>query len=140
MLNGFKRKPVIVLANGCYDVFHAGHLAHLKEARAMGDNLIVALTVDSWVKKGPGRPINKWADRAALLKELRCVDEVIPSIGAIQAISEVRPTIFVKGIDYADGRNWTEGVEAVCKELGVELRFTTTPKTSAAEIIRKAMA
>jgi bifunctional ADP-heptose synthase (sugar kinase/adenylyltransferase) len=104
----------------------------------MGDRLIVSLTVDAWVKKGPGRPFNKWAERADMLRELRCVDEVIPTIGAVAAIREVRPTYFVKGMDYAEGKNWTEDVEAICREVGTELRFTTTDKTSIDQIMKRA--
>lgn len=130
----------IVLTNGCFDVFHIGHLEHLRQARSMGDKLIVALTHDEAVNKGPGKPVNKWAARAELLRELRCVDEVIGTSSAVTAIRLVRPTYFVKGVDYADGKHWTEDVNAACYEVGTTVRFTDTPKTSAAEIIRKAIA
>ena len=130
----------IVLANGCYDILHAGHVQHLKQARSMGDRLIVALTLDEFVNKGPGRPINKWHARAEVLRELRCVDEVIPTVGACSAIQAIRPTYFVKGIDYADGDRWTEAIEKTCEEVGTVLRFTDTPKQSVTEIIRKALA
>lgn len=128
-----------VLANGCFDILHAGHLAHLKEARAMGDFLIVSLTVDSHVNKGPRRPIYTWEDRAALLRELRCVDQVERSKNAVDAILAWRPDIFVKGIDYAGGGAWTEDILAACKEVGAAIRFTSSPKMSASETIRKIM-
>ena len=130
----------IVLANGVFDVLHIGHIEHLKQARAMGDKLVVGLTVDKMVNKGPGRPFNKWNDRAAMLRELRCVDEVVSAYGGVHAIRMVRPYCFVKGIDYADGRVWTEEVVKVCDELGVIITFTTTPKRSSSEIIRLTMA
>lgn len=140
----FVRKPmrwpmIKVLANGCFDVLHDGHLQHLREAREMGDCLIVSLTEDAHVNKGPGRPINCWSERAELLKELRCVDGVVPARNACEAIRWIRPTIFVKGIDYAGMDKFTEDVAAACKEVGAELRFTTSAKKSASEIIRKAM-
>lgn len=106
----------------------------------MGDYLIVSVTTDENVNKGPGRPINSLEKRMDLLRELRCVDEVVAANSAIEAIKAVCPAIFVKGIDYADGRSWTEDVERVCASIGCEVRFTTSAKTSAAEIIRKAMA
>lgn len=130
----------IVLANGVFDVLHVGHIEHLREARAMGDMLIVALTDDDYVRKGPGRPINSWSDRAAMLKELRCVSQVIHSLGAVSAIREIRPNLFVKGIDYADGKRFTEEVEHACKMYGAKLCFTSSQKRSAKEIIQKAMA
>ena len=129
-----------VLASGCFDVLHFGHLEHLREARAMGDYLIVALTEDAFVNKGPGRPINHWPERAELLRELRCVDEVISARNSVEAIRATRPTIFVKGIDYALGDRFTEDVEGACKETGAELRFTSSAKRSATDIIKKAMA
>ena len=134
------RWPMIkVLCNGCFDVLHHGHLEHLREARAMGDYLVVSLTEDAFVNKGEGRPINHWPERAEMLRELKCVDEVVPARNSCEAIRSVRPTIFVKGIDYAGMDKFTEDVEAACKEVGAELKFTTSAKKSASEIIRKAM-
>lgn len=130
----------VVLANGCFDILHIGHVEHLKQARAMGDKLIVALTHDAFVNKGPNRPINNWAARAEVLRELRCVDEVIGSDSAMAAIRLLKPTYFVKGADYADGAHWTEDVLAACEEVGTLIKFTTTTKISATDIIRKAMA
>lgn len=104
----------------------------------MGDYLIVSLTVDEYVNKGPGRPIYNWEDRAALLSELRCVDLVVPTKSAVDAIREWTPDIFVKGIDYVNG-GWTEDVLSACKQVGAEIRFTSTPKLSASETIRKVM-
>ena len=106
----------------------------------MGDRLIVSLTNDAFVNKGPGRPINHWAARAEVLRELRCVDEVIGTDNAITAIRILKPTYFVKGVDYADGKGWTEDVAAACAEAGTVIRFTTTPKQSATDLIRKALA
>jgi rfaE bifunctional protein nucleotidyltransferase chain/domain len=126
------------MANGCFDLLHAGHVAHLRAARAMGDFLIVSLTEDAYVGKGPGRPIYTWEDRAALLRELRCVDVVVQTKNAVDAIRKWSPDIFVKGVDYVNG-GWTEDVIAACKEVGAELRFTSTPKMSASETIRKIM-
>ena len=130
---------ITVMVNGCFDVLHYGHLLHLREAANMGDRLIVALTEDAWVRKGPGRPINHWEHRAEMLREFRCVDQVFRTIGSVSALREYRPDIFVKGVDYAAGDRWTEGVESVCREVGAKLAFTSTPKMSATDIIRKAL-
>ena len=129
----------IVLANGCFDVLHPGHIAHLQEACDMGTYLVVALTVDEAVNKGPGRPLYKWTDRARVLRALRCVSEVISTSSAVAAIKHVRPHIFVKGIDYAGGDRWTEDVESACKRVGAEIRFTKAQKQSVTDVIKRAM-
>lgn len=129
----------VILTNGCFDVLHVGHIQHLREARAMGDRLVVALTVDAGVsKKGHGRPFNTWDERAEMLRELRCVSEVVQTESACAAILSVRPNYFVKGIDYASGERFTENVEEACKAVGAKLVFTNTPKRSIGEILRKA--
>jgi rfaE bifunctional protein nucleotidyltransferase chain/domain len=128
-----------VMANGCFDLLHPGHIAHLRAARDLGDYLIVSLTLDEYVGKGPGRPIYIWKDRAEVLRELRCVDVVVPTKNAVDAIRLWRPDIFVKGVDYLNG-GWTEDVISACKEVGAELMFTTTPKRSASDAIRKVIA
>ena len=130
----------VVLANGVFDVLHYGHLLHLREARSMGTRLVVALTLDDAVRKGPGRPLNKWPYRAAVMLELRCVSEVIASNSSIEAIYKVKPDIFVKGIDYAKGDMFTEDVEEACRFVGAEVRFTSTPKMSVSDIIKRTMA
>ena len=130
----------IVLASGVFDILHAGHVSHLRQARDMGDKLVVAVTGDQHVNKGPGRPINDWYSRANVLRELRCVDDVVWTENSVGSILLLKPTIFVKGIDYAAGDRWTEDVEAACRKVGAKIAFTTTPKMSATEIIRKAMA
>jgi rfaE bifunctional protein nucleotidyltransferase chain/domain len=100
---------MIVLANGCFDIFHYGHLAHLEAAseiaRNAGARLVIALTSDRFVNKGPGRPVFNQEQRALLLRALRIVDHVVisdaPSPAAI--IQEYQPAIYVKGKEY-EGR------------------------------------
>ncbi len=131
---------MIVLANGCFDVIHIGHIEHLREARAMGRFLYVSLTVDEFVNKGPGRPLYTWEDRAQVLRALRCVDAVRKTTSAVEAIRTIKPDIFVKGIDYAGMDRFTEDVVAACREVGAEIRFTRAPKQSVTEIIRQTQA
>lgn len=122
---------VIVLANGVFDVLHAGHVEHLRQARSMGHFLFVSLTEDEFVRKGPGRPINAWESRALVLRELRSVSSVFATPNAVEAIRRIRPNIFVKGIDYASGDRFTEDVVQACLDVKCELRYTTTPKRTA---------
>ncbi|MFO0493466.1 MAG: adenylyltransferase/cytidyltransferase family protein, partial [bacterium] len=96
--------PKVVLANGCFDVLHAGHVSLLRRAAALGDFLVVAVNGDESVRrlKGAGRPIYPIADRAQLLGELECVgavvvfDEPTPE----NVVHAVRPDVLVKGRQY----------------------------------------
>ena len=122
-----------VLANGVFD-FHYGHLIHLQQARAMGDRLVVSVTKDNAVNKGKGRPVFSAVQRCQILRELRCVDEVIQVDSAMDALERVRPSVFIKGPDYVDS------IEPVhrefCQRNGIEIRFTAGPKLSSREIFK----
>ncbi|MBT2594132.1 D-glycero-beta-D-manno-heptose 1-phosphate adenylyltransferase [Arthrobacter sp. ISL-72] len=94
----------IVLTNGCFDVLHRGHTRYLNQAKQLGDILVVALNSDESVRrlKGPGRPINTVADRAAVIAALSCVDyvTVFDTPTPIPLIEKLRPDIYAKGGDY----------------------------------------
>lgn len=112
----------LVLAIGCFDILHAGHIQHLKEARSLGDRLIVALTVDECVNKGPNRPVYPWHLRAMDLMELRCVDEVIANRNGADTIRRVRPDVFVKGMDASPHG---EDLLKACADVGAKISFTS---------------
>ena len=94
----------IVFTNGCFDILHAGHVSSIEFAKSKGDVLIVGLNSDSSIKglKGPGRPINKQADRALVLAALESVDAVclFSQETPLELIKLVRPDVLVKGADY----------------------------------------
>ena len=97
----------VVFTNGVFDVLHPGHVRYLKEARALGDRLIVGINSDRSVRalgKGPHRPINPEHERAEVLRALACVDEVVifdePDPHAI--IARIQPDILVKGADWGE--------------------------------------
>ncbi|CAI3797521.1 D-glycero-beta-D-manno-heptose 1-phosphate adenylyltransferase [Pseudarthrobacter sp. MM222] len=96
---------VIVLTNGCFDVLHRGHTRYLNQAKQLGDILVVALNSDDSVRliKGPDRPINTVADRAAVIAALSCVDyvTVFDTATPIPLIDQLRPEIYAKGGDYS---------------------------------------
>ncbi|MEC6824356.1 bifunctional D-glycero-beta-D-manno-heptose-7-phosphate kinase/D-glycero-beta-D-manno-heptose 1-phosphate adenylyltransferase HldE [Photobacterium piscicola] len=98
------RGETVVMTNGCFDILHAGHVAYLTEAAKLGDRLIVAVNSDDSVKglKGPGRPVNPEDRRMAVLAGLGAVDWVVPFTEETpqRLISEVLPSILVKGGDY----------------------------------------
>jgi rfaE bifunctional protein nucleotidyltransferase chain/domain len=96
----------VVLANGCFDLLHVGHVRYLDAARALGDVLFVGLNSDAAVArlKGPGRPLVPAAERAEILAGLRAVDHVVvfDEDTADRLVSLVRPAVHAKGTDYTD--------------------------------------
>jgi D-beta-D-heptose 7-phosphate kinase/D-beta-D-heptose 1-phosphate adenosyltransferase len=97
----------VVVAGGCFDLLHAGHVRMLQAARALGDCLIVCLNSDASVRrlKGSGRPLVSERDRAAVLTGLACVDavDIFAEDTPEAALRRVRPDVFVKGADYSAG-------------------------------------
>lgn len=96
----------VVLANGIFDTLHAGHVQFLRQAKALGDMLVVGINSDASAHrlKGKGRPINSARDRVALVSALDMVDEVVlfDEDTPAQLIRLLRPAIHVKGGDYVD--------------------------------------
>lgn len=94
----------IVFTNGCFDILHAGHVAYLQEARALGDRLVVAINSDESVKrlKGEGRPVNTLVRRAQVLAALGVVDWVVSfADDTPEALLQLlQPEVLVKGGDY----------------------------------------
>ncbi len=95
----------VVATGGCFDLLHAGHVAVLQQARALGDCLVVLLNGDDSVRrlKGPTRPLQSEGDRADVLRALGCVDAVLVfgEDTPAQALAALRPDVFAKGGDYA---------------------------------------
>ncbi|HWD44852.1 MAG TPA: PfkB family carbohydrate kinase [Actinomycetota bacterium] len=95
----------VVATGGCFDLLHAGHVATLRAARALGDCLIVCLNSDDSVRrlKGPERPLVGLADRVAVLEALGCVDVAVPFDERTPeaVLRRLRPDVFAKGGDYA---------------------------------------
>jgi len=92
------------VTNGCFDLLHLGHVTYLESARECGDVLLVGLNSDAAVRelKGPSRPVNAEADRAAVLAALQSVDGVcvFTDKTAIRFLTLAQPDIYAKGGDY----------------------------------------
>ena len=119
----------VVLANGCFDTLHVGHVRYLAGAKREGDILIVAVNADSCARglKGPGRPILDELARAQLVAALRDVDYVTifyePNVEAL--LEELRPDVHAKGTDYT-AENVPE--RAVSDRLGIRVAIVGDPK------------
>jgi D-glycero-beta-D-manno-heptose 1-phosphate adenylyltransferase len=96
----------VVLANGCFDILHVGHVRYLEAACELGDVLVVAVNSDRSVRsiKEPGRPILDETERVALISALRCVDHVVlfdePDVKRV--IDVLKPAVHAKGTDYTE--------------------------------------
>jgi cytidyltransferase-like protein len=124
-----RQGKTIVQCHGTFDLIHPGHIAHFEEARALGDVLVVTITGEKFVNKGPGRPYFNDQLRTRWLAALQCVDHVavVPFPAAEEAIRCVRPHFYCKGREYADPMsdltgNFTHDIEAV-QEVGGEIRY-----------------
>lgn len=119
----------IVLANGCFDLLHVGHVRYLRAARALGDVLFVGVNSDAAVTrlKGPGRPLMAATERAELLASLRAVDHVVvfDDDTADRLLAALRPAIHAKGTDYGPD-NVPEA--ATARALGTEVAIVGDPK------------
>ena len=112
----------VVFTNGCFDLLHRGHLFLLREARKLGDMLVVGVNSDASARrvKGSGRPVMLEEDRVELLEALPCVDHVVvfDEDTPEALIRRVKPDLHVKGGDHADERL---PEESVVEELGGEV-------------------
>jgi D-glycero-beta-D-manno-heptose 1-phosphate adenylyltransferase len=119
----------VVLANGCFDTLHVGHIRYLAGAKREGDVLVVAVNSDASVRqlKGPGRPILDEEARAQLVAALRDVDFVLifsePNVEAL--LRELRPDVHAKGTDYTAA---TVPERAVSEQLGIRVAIVGDPK------------
>jgi D-beta-D-heptose 7-phosphate kinase/D-beta-D-heptose 1-phosphate adenosyltransferase len=103
-LAALPRPKTLCFTNGCFDLLHPGHVQYLADARALGDFLVVGLNSDASVArlKGPGRPLQDEAARAAVLLGLRSVDAVVrfDEDTPLELIRVLQPEVLVKGGDY----------------------------------------
>lgn len=128
----------IVLANGIFDLPHVGHLRYLRAARACGDWLVVAVNDDPGARrlKGKGRPIQKAAERAALVAAVRGVDRVVLFSGRTvgRVIRRLRPDVHCKGTDYTPE---TVPERALVTAYGGTVRVVGDPKHHSSTTVLK---
>lgn len=142
-LTAYRGKQKIAQCHGVFDLLHIGHIKHLQHAKSVGDILIVSITPDRFVNKGPGRPYFPEHLRAEALAALSCVDFVVindyPT--AVEAINIIKPNVYVKGIEYQNIANDITGKisdeEAAVNAIGGELCFTNDIVFSSSSLLNK---
>ncbi|HAT50174.1 MAG: adenylyltransferase/cytidyltransferase family protein [Nitrospirae bacterium] len=133
----------VVLCHGTFDLLHPGHIRHLTKAKEFGDRLLVTVTADRFVKKGPGRPVFPGTLRAESLAALAVVDGVaiVEDVTAIPAIQTIRPKVYAKGSDYVDAKDDISGnirrEQAEVHGVGGEVRFTDGITFSSSRLINQ---
>ena len=132
----------IVLCHGCFDLMHPGHIRHFQAAKKMGDVLVVTVTPDIYVDKGPGRPIFTQDLRTQCIAALECVDYAAinrwPT--AEQLLRLLRPDIYVKGQEFENLEDKTGKLQKeleVVREIGAEIRFTHEVVFSSTKLINQ---
>jgi len=129
----------VVLANGCFDLFHVGHIRYLEGAKAAGDFLIVAVNSDEQVvkQKGEGRPFMPENERAEIIAALRCVDlvTIFPEPTVAEVIRSIKPDFHAKGTDYTSDSVPEKDIVA---EVGGKVIIVGDPKDhSSSDMLRK---
>ena len=129
----------VVFTNGVFDLLHPGHVRYLREARALGDALIVGLNSDRSVRanKGPERPITPENERAEILLALECVDAVaiFDDDTPAEIIRRVQPDVLVKGADW--GPDNIVGRDTVEARGGRVVRMPLLEGYSTTELLRR---
>jgi rfaE bifunctional protein nucleotidyltransferase chain/domain len=128
----------IVLANGCFDLIHVGHIRYLKEAKQKGDILVVALNSDASVEKlkGQGRPLLKERERAEIISSFYFVDYItlFDEDNVEKILKALKPHVHAKGSDYTKE---TVPEKETVKGYGGQVAITGGPKVkSTSEIIK----
>lgn len=133
----------VVLCHGVFDLLHYGHLLHFEEARKQGDALVVTITADAYVNKGPNRPAFTDAYRAKMLAALEIVDHVAVNHAptAVELLKTVQPNVYAKGPDYKDHAGDITGKigdeEAAVRDGGGTVYYTEDVTFSSSTIINR---
>lgn len=133
----------IVMCHGVFDLLHPGHIVHFRQARQAGDLLVVTVTPDRFVRKGPGRPVFREQLRLETLAALADVDYAVlnewPT--AVEAIRLLKPHLYVKGSDYANASQDLTGriieEERAVQSVGGEIFFTGGETFSSSHLINR---
>ena len=138
-----RENKTIVLAHGTFDLVHVGHIRHLSNASKEGDLLLVTITADKFVNKGPDRPIFSQELRAEMLSALSFVDAVAinDKISSVNVIETIRPNVYIKGSEYKSEHDDISGNIALerktVEKYGGRLIFTDDITFSSSKLINE---
>ncbi len=133
----------IALCHGVFDLVHPGHIQHFKAAKRVADVLVVSVTADKFVNKGPGRPLFEDSIRAESIAALQDIDYVLIShfATAIEVIEQVKPSLYIKGLDYLNAGDDVTGMitkeRAAVEKNGGKIHFTNELTSSSSFLINK---
>ena len=136
-------KKKIVLCHGVFDLLHIGHIKHFQEAKKNGDILIVSITADEFVHKGPNRPYFNTYLRLEALASISLIDYVTISndLSAVNIIKKIMPNIYFKGDEYKiDNRDVTGMIQKeknAIKSVGGKIKFSEEITFSSSTILNK---
>ena len=136
-----RRGKTIAHCHGVFDLVHPGHIRHLRAASKQADVLVVTVTADKYVNKGPGRPVYKASLRAEILAALEYVDFVTinEAPSAVDLITRIAPNVYVKGKEYETAEDDVTGMiveeAAAVEAAGGRIHFTDEMVMSSSELI-----
>ena len=131
----------VVLCHGCFDPLHVGHLKHFTAAKRFGSRLVVTVTSNRYVNKGPSRPVFSEEQRLEMILALRIVDAAAINLweSAVETIRQLRPHYFAKGSDYRNRDRCNPNFfveERAVLDNGGKVVFTDEASFSSTELIR----
>ena len=132
----------IVYCHGCFDLMHPGHIKYFQASKKMGDILVVTVTPDRFVDKGPGRPVFDENLRAESIAALECVDYVAINRWATaeETLRLLRPDYYVKGQEFEKLKDKTGKIQKeveVVNEINAEMKFTHEIVFSSTKLINE---
>ena len=138
-----KKNFRIVMCHGCFDIIHFGHILHFQTSKKFGDKLIVTITKDKYVNKGPDRPIFNHYERAIVLSGIGVIDKISinnkPS--AANLLLQFKPHVYSKGYEYASKKQKINPLlndeRNIVKNYGGKMKFTMDNISSSTRIIQK---
>jgi rfaE bifunctional protein nucleotidyltransferase chain/domain len=133
---------IIVHCHGCFDLMHPGHIKYFQAAKKMGDVLVVTISPDKYVDKGPGRPVFPQQLRAESIAALECVDYVAVNKWptAENTIRLLKPDIYVKGQEFENLEDATGKIQKefkVIKEIGARIEYTNEIVFSSTKLLNR---
>lgn len=139
------QKKKVILCHGVFDLIHPGHIIHFEQAKAMGDVLVVSITSEKFVRKGPGRPYFNDEMRMKFLESIEYIDYVLlsESYTVDDIVEAVEPDLYVKGEEYKKAKEDITGKiseeQAIVEKHGGKVYFTSGQVFSSTKLINTAL-